>query len=228
MLNGQIILKTSSDVFIFKLRLCFKELFWERYILKGQTTFEGHWSRTVLNTGEKWSPQLKPNEALGWRVPRLPKLIPKSCRGGFTEKRGNLTLETRRSPSTSIPVSWVRQNPGRLSQLRSRIGFCRLWSPVLRSFQDRFQLVRDNPKPLYDGGERLVVRFPDVKISSLLDMKLARSSTASCALALVYRHSVVEEEEEEEDMFQPRTAIWGDALIRFVTLFETWIWVVCG
>ena len=39
----QILLRTSSDVFIFNLGLHFEGLFWERYILKGQITFEGHW-----------------------------------------------------------------------------------------------------------------------------------------------------------------------------------------
>ena len=39
----QTILRTSSDIFIFSLGLCFEELFWERYVLKGQIAFEGHW-----------------------------------------------------------------------------------------------------------------------------------------------------------------------------------------
>ena len=41
--GGQIILRTSSGLFIFNLGLCFEGLFWERYILKGQFAFEGHW-----------------------------------------------------------------------------------------------------------------------------------------------------------------------------------------
>ena len=41
--GGQIMLRTSSDVLIFNLGLRFERLFWERYILKGQIVFEGHW-----------------------------------------------------------------------------------------------------------------------------------------------------------------------------------------
>ena len=37
------ILRTSSDVFIFNLGLRSEGLFWERYILKGQIVFERHW-----------------------------------------------------------------------------------------------------------------------------------------------------------------------------------------
>jgi hypothetical protein len=36
------ILRTSSDVFMFKLGLCFEGLFSERYILKDQIAFERH------------------------------------------------------------------------------------------------------------------------------------------------------------------------------------------
>ena len=39
----QIILRTSSDVFVFNLGLRFERLFWEGYILKGKIAFEGHW-----------------------------------------------------------------------------------------------------------------------------------------------------------------------------------------
>ena len=39
----RVYLRTSSDVFIFCLGLHFEGLFWERYILKGQIAFEGHW-----------------------------------------------------------------------------------------------------------------------------------------------------------------------------------------
>ena len=55
--SGQFILKTSRDVFIFNLGLHFEGLFWERYILKGQITFEGHWrlqSWTLESMPEVW------------------------------------------------------------------------------------------------------------------------------------------------------------------------------
>ena len=42
-LDGQIILRTSSDVFIFNLGLRFEGSFSKRYILKGQIAFEEHW-----------------------------------------------------------------------------------------------------------------------------------------------------------------------------------------
>ena len=51
--GGHIILRTSSEVFIFNLGLHFEGLFWERCILKGQIMFEGHWklqSYTLLTT----------------------------------------------------------------------------------------------------------------------------------------------------------------------------------
>ena len=41
--GGHSLWRTSSDVFLFNLRLRFEGLFWERYILKGQIAFEGHW-----------------------------------------------------------------------------------------------------------------------------------------------------------------------------------------
>ena len=41
--DGQIILKTSSDVFVFNLGLRFEGLLWKRYIFEHQITFEGHW-----------------------------------------------------------------------------------------------------------------------------------------------------------------------------------------
>jgi hypothetical protein len=40
---GRILLRTSSDVFIFNLGLRFEGLFWERCIFKGKYTFEKHW-----------------------------------------------------------------------------------------------------------------------------------------------------------------------------------------
>ena len=40
---GIFIMRTSSDVFIFNLGLRSEGLFWERYILKCQITFKGHW-----------------------------------------------------------------------------------------------------------------------------------------------------------------------------------------
>jgi len=40
---GQIVSRTSSDIFIFILGLRFGGLFWEMYILKGQIAFKGHW-----------------------------------------------------------------------------------------------------------------------------------------------------------------------------------------
>ena len=40
--GGQIILRTSSDVFVSNLGLRFEGLFEERYVLKGQNAFEGH------------------------------------------------------------------------------------------------------------------------------------------------------------------------------------------
>ena len=54
--GGQIILRTSSDVFIFNLGLCFEGLFWERCILKGWIACEGHCrlqSWTLIPTGSK-------------------------------------------------------------------------------------------------------------------------------------------------------------------------------
>ena len=49
-----IILRTSSDVFIFKLGLRFEGLLWERYILKGQIAFEGHWRLQSLALPPDW------------------------------------------------------------------------------------------------------------------------------------------------------------------------------
>ena len=52
--GGHITLRTSRDVFVFNLGLHFEGLFWERYVLKGQITFEGYWrlqSRTLLTKG---------------------------------------------------------------------------------------------------------------------------------------------------------------------------------
>ena len=43
LMAGHIILRTSRDVFIVNLGLRSEGLFWERYILKGQITIEGHW-----------------------------------------------------------------------------------------------------------------------------------------------------------------------------------------
>ena len=43
LLCRHIILRTSSDIFISNLGLRFEGLFWEKCILKGQITFEGHW-----------------------------------------------------------------------------------------------------------------------------------------------------------------------------------------
>jgi hypothetical protein len=40
--GGQIVLRTSSDVFIFNLGLHSEGLFWERNTLNGQIAFEGH------------------------------------------------------------------------------------------------------------------------------------------------------------------------------------------
>ena len=45
-------IEDSSDTFIFNLGLRFKELFWERYILKGQIMFEGHWRLQSWTLGE--------------------------------------------------------------------------------------------------------------------------------------------------------------------------------
>ena len=40
--DGHIILRISSDVFVFNSGLRFEGIFQERYILKGQIMFEGH------------------------------------------------------------------------------------------------------------------------------------------------------------------------------------------
>jgi hypothetical protein len=66
------------------------------------------------------------------------------------------------------------------------------------SFDLKSLMVRDNPKILDDGGDRDTQNLkegvgdliPTCEISSLLDGKLARWSTASCALALACRPSV--------------------------------------
>ena len=41
--GGQLIMRTSSDIFIFNLGLRFEGLFWEKYILRGQISFKRHW-----------------------------------------------------------------------------------------------------------------------------------------------------------------------------------------
>ena len=47
--GGQIMLRTSSDVFIFNLGLCLKGLFWERYILKGPNRIWRALKTSILN-----------------------------------------------------------------------------------------------------------------------------------------------------------------------------------
>ena len=47
---ANLIWRTSSDIFVFNLGLRFERLFWERYILKGHITFEGHWRLQSWNT----------------------------------------------------------------------------------------------------------------------------------------------------------------------------------
>ena len=60
--GGLSMFRTSSDVFIFNMGLRFKGLFWERYILKGQIAFEGHWRL------QSW--KLQPVEVQDFRINR--------------------------------------------------------------------------------------------------------------------------------------------------------------
>jgi hypothetical protein len=74
-------------------------------------------------------------------------------------------------------------------------------------------VVRDNPKLLDDCGEILKSQeevgdsTPSCEISSLLDKKLARWSTASCALALACWPSISKKEKEKEKDYSIRKAL---------------------
>jgi hypothetical protein len=72
--GGHIILKTSIDVFIINLGLRCERLFWERYVLKGQITFKGHWrlwSWTIIK-------RMEPIRLVAskWRSPIPPSISP--------------------------------------------------------------------------------------------------------------------------------------------------------
>ena len=64
--GGHIILRASSDVFIFNLGLHFEGLFWGRYTLKGQIVFEGHWRL------QSWTFSLTQHLDYTWRIYRRP------------------------------------------------------------------------------------------------------------------------------------------------------------
>ena len=67
--GGQIILRISSDIFIFNLGILFKGLFWERYILKGRIAFEGHWGL------QSWTLDLSMMNEMKWFLDQGPPFV---------------------------------------------------------------------------------------------------------------------------------------------------------
>ena len=90
-----------------------------------------------------------------------------------------------------------------------------LWStPYTTGSRKVKSLVQDHPKPPYDGGgipnlkEEVAGSIPGREISFLLDWKLARWSTASCALALACRLSVSKKKKKKKVKSSLHIDIW--------------------